>query len=62
MLGFGHQFLPPTINQNALRISSGNLAKFAANRRASSRVRRSGMSGIGVPVQPVDATLGVRRQ
>ena len=40
MLGFGHQFLPPTVNQKALRSSSGSLAKFAANRRASSRVNR----------------------
>jgi hypothetical protein len=55
MLGFGHQFLPLTINQKALRSSSGSLAKFTANRRASSRVsrfgrratRRSDMSGIG---------------
>jgi hypothetical protein len=54
MLGFGRQFLPPTVNQKALRSSSGNLAKFTANRRASSRVsrfgrramRRSDMSGI----------------
>jgi len=54
MLGFGHQF-PPTVNQKALRSSSGNLAKFTANRRASSRVsrfgrravRRSDTSGIG---------------
>jgi hypothetical protein len=52
---FGHQFLPPTVNQKALRSSSGSLAKFAAMRRASSRVsrfgrravQRSDMSGIG---------------
>jgi len=55
MLGFGHQFLPPTVNQKALRCSSGSLAKFTVIRRASSRVsrfgrgavRRSDMSGIG---------------
>jgi hypothetical protein len=55
MLGFGHQFLPPAVNQKALRSSFGSLAKFAAMRRASSRVsrfgrramRRSNMSGIG---------------
>jgi hypothetical protein len=55
MLGFGRQFLPPTFNQKALRSSSGSLAKFTANRRASSRVsrfgrramRRSDTSGIG---------------
>jgi hypothetical protein len=55
MLGFGHQFLPLTINQKALRSSSGSLVKFAAMRRASScvsrfarrAVRRSDMSGIG---------------
>jgi hypothetical protein len=49
------KFLPPTVNQKALRSSSGSLAKFTANRRASSRVsrfgrramRRSDMSGMG---------------
>jgi hypothetical protein len=54
MLGFGHPFLPPTVNQKALRSSSGSLAKFTVIRRAScvSRfgrraVRRINMSGIG---------------
>jgi hypothetical protein len=42
MLGFGHQFLPRTVNQKALRSNSGNLAKFTANRRASLRVNRFG--------------------
>ena len=55
MLGFGRQFLPPTVNQKALRNSPSSLAKFTAIRRASSRVsrfgrravRRSDMSEIG---------------
>jgi hypothetical protein len=55
MLGFGHQFLTPTVNQKALHSSSGSLAKFTVIRRASScvsrfgrrTVRRSGVSGIG---------------
>ena len=52
---FGHQFLPPAVNQKALRSISDNLAKFTANRRVSScvsrfgrrAVRRIDMSGIG---------------
>ena len=40
MLGFGRQFLPRTVNQKASRSSSGSLVKFAAMRRASSRVSR----------------------
>jgi hypothetical protein len=59
MLGFGRQFLPPTFNQKALRSSSGSLAKFTANRRASSRVNRlvvercdaGNMSGIGAEAE-----------
>jgi hypothetical protein len=65
MLGFGRQFLPRTVNQKALRSSSGNLAKFTANRRASSRVsrfgrravRRSDTSGIGGEVEVRDLHL-----
>ena len=55
MLGFGHQFLPPTVNQKALRNSPSSLAKFTVTRCALSRVsrfrrramRRSDMFGIG---------------
>jgi hypothetical protein len=52
MLGFGHQFLPLTINQKALRSSSDSLAKFTANaapRRASADLvgvlRRAPLAG-----------------
>ena len=38
MLGFGRQFLPPTVNQKALRNSPSSLAKFAVMRRVSSRI------------------------
>ena len=65
MLGFGRQFLPRTVNQKALRSSSGSLAKFTAIRRASScvsrfgrrAVRRSDMSGIGREAEARDLHL-----
>jgi hypothetical protein len=39
---FGHQFLPPTVNQKALRSSSGSLVRFAAICRASTDWSPSG--------------------
>jgi hypothetical protein len=42
----GHQFLPPALNQKALRNSPSSLAKFTVIRRASSRVSRFGRRAV----------------